>query len=309
MIQCAVWTWYDRLLDSYDRKFPWHPDSMKRTRLVPSPLVTIKTLLTNGADFYCNSSLVPTLLTGLVLNIVQFDGEERPLEVTRACMSTWLKLVQELGFDLKTYLRMEAEKQEGTYYDIGIGIRMTVCFDEDTIPHIWTLFQGPQERDRGAVVYRISQCANWKEWQRLYCLPKPPRLPKGYYKIWQQSKNYILVRQCNCDAQGKCRGGSLCIKEDENATELPQTTQNLRSLLFSTNASRRIISTMVCYLISASRYRYEFTFYTFLLACFFGCSYLARLWIAGGFFLTFKILQDTISYWVLYEYSKAGLIP
>jgi hypothetical protein len=271
----------------------------------------MKTLLTNGADFYCNASLVQTLLTGLVLNIVKFDGEERPLEVTRACMSTWLELVQELGFDLKTYLRTEAKKQEGRYYNIGAGIRVIVCFDEDTIPHIWTVFQGPQERERGVVVDRISQCANWREWQWFFSLPKPPRLPKAYYKIWQQSQDFILVRQCNCDAHGKCRGGSWCIKEDENATELPQTTQNLWGLLFSTKPSRKrkIISTMVCYLISATRYQYEFTFYTFLLACFFGCSYLARLWIAGGFFLTFKILQDTISYWVLYEYSKAGLIP
>jgi hypothetical protein len=299
MIQCTVWTWYDKLLDSYDRS-PWHPDSTKEVRLVPSPLATMKTLLTNGADFYCNASLAQTVLTGLVLNIVQFDGEERPLEVTRACMSTWLELVQELGFDLKTYLRTEAKKQEGRYYDIDVGIRVIVCFDEDTIPPIWTVFQGPQERERGVVVDRISQCANWREWQWFFSIRKPPRLPK-VYKIWQHTAEIILVKECDCpisDAHAKCCEGSS--KEGEDATELPPTTQNLWSLLFSTNPlrKRRITSTMVCYLISASRYRYEFTFYIFLLACCFGCRYLARLWIAGGFFLIFKILQDSISYWV-----------
>jgi len=303
MIQCTVWTWYDKLLESYDRKYPWHPDSLKEVRLVPSPLATIKTLLTNGADFYCNASSVQTLLTGLVLNIIQFDGAERPLEVTRACMSTWLELVQDLGFDLKTYLRTEAEKQEGRYYDIGTGIRVIVCFNEDTIPHIWTVFQGPQERERGVVMDRLSHCANWKTWQT-YVSPikpiKPPRLPK-VYKIWQQSAEIILVKQCDCpfsDPYAKCCERSS--KEGEDATELLQTNQNLRSLLISTNPShkRRIISSMMCYLVSASRYRYEFTFYIFLLACFFGCSYLARLWLPGGFLLAFKLLQDTISYWV-----------
>jgi hypothetical protein len=302
MIQCAVWTWYDKLLNSYDRKFPWQPEATGEFRPVPSPLATIKTLLAHGADFYCNGSLVQTLLAGLVLNVVQFNGEERPLEVTRACISTWLGLVQELGFNLKDYLRAEAEKQNRRYYDIGTGIKMMVCFNEDTAPHIWTVFQGLQERERGVVVDRISQCAVWKEWQRLCSLPKPPNPPK-LRRIWEKhiSEEIILVKnQCCCpsfDAHSKrCKGSNM---ENQHDTELSQTTQTPLGTLPSSISSRpRIAPILLYYIISAKPYRHEFTFYIFVLACFFGCSYFARFWITAGFFLALKLFQDATSYWL-----------
>jgi hypothetical protein len=46
----------------------------------------------------------------------------------------------------------------------------------------------------------------------------------------------------------------------------------------------------------AIRYRVEFTFYIVLLAGLFGCSYLARFWVATAFFMVLKLFQDTILY-------------
>ena len=122
MIQYAVWSWYDKLLNSYERRFPYgHIQSE-----VPSPKAAVQTLLAHGADFHSDGSPDRSILKGLLGNIIQFDGEERPLEVMRACMSTWLKLVQELGFDLKDYIRIEAGKRKGKWYEMGAGIQFTV---------------------------------------------------------------------------------------------------------------------------------------------------------------------------------------
>jgi hypothetical protein len=295
MIQYAVWTWYDNLLNSYDERFPNH-DPAEEFKSVPSPLATIETLIAYGADLYCNGNLVKSLLRGLVLNIVQFDGEERPLNVSRYCMSRWLELVRQLGFDLKDYLRIEAEKQKGRCYNIGAGIIMIVCFDEDTAPHIWTVFQGPSEREKNVVVDRLTSCANWKEWQFLFALPKPPP-PLKTQEILGQSVDIIVVqKQCACPEFGvhlkSCKGPNI-----ENKIDSPQPSPGTFTSAIPSR-KRGIVSAILYYMISATRYRREFTFYVFVLVCFFGCSYFARVWIAGGFFLALKIFEDTISYWI-----------
>lgn len=295
MIQYAVWSWYDKLLNSYERVFPWgHPQPE-----VPSPKAAVQTLLAHGADFHCDGSPARSILKGLLGNIIQFDGEERPLEVMRACMSTWLKLVQELGFDLKDYIRIEAGKGKGKWYEMGTGIQMFVCFDEDNAPHIWTVFQGPREREKDLFVNRISNCANWKEWQFRYALPQPlPRLKTQ--EILEQSAEIIVVqKQCGCPELGTCLKSCMDPNmESRSDTELSQPSSSTLTSLMIPSRKRRIVWTILYYMISARHYRLEFTFYAFVLACFFGCSYFARFWIASGVFLALKLFEDTISYWI-----------
>jgi hypothetical protein len=290
MIQCAVWTWYDKLLNSYGRRV---------VQSVPSPLATIKTLLAHGASFHSEDKSIHSLLDGLVLNIIQFNGEERPLEFLESAMTIWLDVVQELGFNLKDYLRIEAAKQFGKAYDLGAGMRMMVCFDEVTAPHIWTIFQGPQEREKNEFVDRISKCALWTEWKWLYAVPK--RIPKPtVYKIWEQSSEMIWVKcECCCpslEAHLKCFKGSDA--ENKHNIEISQTTQSPPDLaaLSISSRKRKNFPIILSYVISGRRYRHEFTFYVFVLTCFFGCSYFARFWIAGSFFLFLKLFQDAVSY-------------
>ncbi|KAE9379389.1 ankyrin [Stipitochalara longipes BDJ] len=280
MIQYAVCSWYEKLLNSYEPKFPYGHSPPA----VPSPIAVIKTLLDNGADFYCNGSYIPSLLQVLVVNIIQFDGDERPAEVLRAY----------LGFNLKDYLRIEAEKQKGKSLNMGIGVEMFVCFDEDTAPHIWTVFQGPFERKKGVFVDRISKCANWKEWQFRYSLPKRPAPLKEQKYFEQSAEILILKKYCGCPSFDAHLQSCMETKQD---TELSQTPPITLTSSFSSR-KRKIVSIFLYYVISGKRYRHEFTFYVFVLACFFGWSYFARFWIAGGFFLALKLLQDTISYWV-----------
>jgi hypothetical protein len=285
-MQYAVWTWYDDLLNSYDPYFlqGWggYAADLRQERPSP-PLVTLKTLLANGADFYSGS----TVLDGLVHNNVQFDRHERPLEVLEACMSTWLQVVQELGFDLKEYLRHEAEYQKDRYYHMGVDIHMRVCFNEDSTPHIWTIFQGPEEREQNVFVDSMSKCARWKEWRLRYAIPKPPfELEK--LKLLKQSVEYILVaRRCECPSIGP--HPECCYDPELN---LP------KELGGGVQTGRKASRTVLWYIISAMPYRQEFTFYVFILVGFFGCSYCARFWLAGGFYLALKLFQDATLSWL-----------
>ena len=97
MIQYAVWTWYDNLLNSYDQLFPYG-DLIAGFKPVPSPLATIQTLLASGAGFYCNGSSTQTLVRGFVGNIIQFDwgggaasggNESAYVHVAGACSRSW----------------------------------------------------------------------------------------------------------------------------------------------------------------------------------------------------------------------------
>lgn len=291
MIQCAVWSWYDKLLNSYDRRTVIKP--------VPSPLATIKTLLAHGSNAHSETSLIHTLLKGLLLNVLQFDGEERPPEVMRECMSRWLELVQELGFNLKDYLRTEAKIHKGRCYKMGLGIQMIMRFDEANLPHIWTVFQGPFETEMNKYRDRISECAIWKEWRALYSLPKPPPPPKVQELSGWSAEIILVKKQYGCpsfDTHLKsCNGPNM---ESRSESELSQSSSSTLASLMIPSRKRRIVWTILYYMISARHYRHEFTFYAFVLACFFGCSYFARFWIAGVFFLALKLFEDTISYWI-----------
>ncbi len=197
MIQYAVWSWYDKLLNSYGQP---------AAQPVPSPMATIQSLLAHGAKLYSGGSNSHTLLDGLVLKIIQSMGEDRPPEVLACAMSTWLGLVQQLGFSLEDYLRTEAARLIGKYYHPGLGIIMVVCFDEVAAPHIWTIYQWPQEQDKNEFIDRISKCKLRKVWKDRYAVPT--RIPKPkVYKVWQQSAEIILIKQCGCyslDAHAKC---------------------------------------------------------------------------------------------------------
>jgi hypothetical protein len=292
MIQYAVWTWYDELLNSYDRKFSGRYQ-LQLLQPISSPLATLKTLLAHGASLYAKTESMHELLDGMVLNIIQFDGDERPPAVLAAAMSIWLGLVQDLGFDLKDYLRAEAARLQGRYYYLGLGIRMIVCFNHDTAPHIWTIFQGHEERENDEFVDRISKCAIWKEWQKRYSLPR--RLPQlKHQKLLEKSTDIFLVKKrCSCSSGDSHVDGC-------GDTEHSLTTQNPPSSLASLPSTRRrrIIQDIIYYIISGAPYRREFTFYALVLTCFFGCSCFARLWIAAGFFVILKLIQEICSYWI-----------
>lgn len=91
MIQLATWTWYEKLLRSYFPKLQWRNGSFDTTS-PSSPVPIIKTLLDHGANIYSLSTSGHSILDGLLLNLIQFDGAAYPPEV----LSTSLQQAMEL---------------------------------------------------------------------------------------------------------------------------------------------------------------------------------------------------------------------
>jgi hypothetical protein len=281
MIQYAVWTWYDELLDSFFNDFPWgSPPKVPQRPL--SPLQTIKALLDNGGSFYAQSGSHHTILDGLVLNIIQFDSNGRPPDVLAACLNSWLELVQDLGFSVKDYIRIEAAEQKDTYHDLGMGLQMWICFNEESPPHIWTEFQGPHERERGECVDHISKCAIWKEWQTAYTLPKLPFTLTLARDGWiTRFKPEMIVIQERTSPDSPTNPAT------------PETEERNGVLGYRRLSFTRICHIAIYHLYFATKYRYEFTFYIAIFTCFF-CSWVARFWITTAFFMTLKLLESSI---------------
>jgi hypothetical protein len=284
MLQCTAWNWFDQLLDSACVGLLYEYESEHRQR-PNSPLVTMRTLLDHGADFHALSGSRHTLLDGLVLNLIQFDTNGRPLDVFVACLDTWIDLVQDLGFDVKDYIRAAAAEQKDTYHNLGMCLKMKICFNEESRPHIWTEFQGPHERERGECVDHISKCAIWKDWQAAYTLPELPFTQSLTRDGWlTRFKPEMIVIQERTSSDSPITQSTFKIDEQNRVLRY-------RNRGASFNRIRHIA--MYHYLHFATKYRYEFTFYIAVFTCFF-CSWVARLWITTAFFMTLKLLENSI---------------
>jgi hypothetical protein len=154
MLQYAVWVWYEEL--SSVRKPKHMPTSLRNT---------INVLLSQGADLHALSASGHTILDGLVLNIIRFDnGCARPLELLDSCMEEWFNQLADLNISVKDYIDRERILHEGMYHDLGLGLYLFICFDENADPKIWTEFQGPEEREKNEFVDHIARCTIWPEW-------------------------------------------------------------------------------------------------------------------------------------------------
>jgi hypothetical protein len=259
MLQCTAWKWFNQLLDStcVGLLYDYESEHWPRPN---SPLVTMRTLLDHGADFHALAGSGHTLLDGLVLNLIQFDSNGRPPDVFVACLDIWIDLVQDLGFDVKDYIRAVAAEQKDTYHNLGMGLKMKICFNEDSRPHLWTEFQGPHERERGEFVDHISKCAIWKEWQAAYTLPKLPfTLPLTRDGWLTRFKPEMIVIQERTSPDSSTNPAT------------PETEERNGVLGYRRLSFTRIRHIAMYHLYFATKYRYEFTFYIVVFTCFF-CS-------------------------------------
>lgn len=269
MMQYAVWNWYDEILTSLDSSSAWGITRNTPTSVLPA----VKSLLDHGADLFTFSKSCHTILDGLFLNFIQFDGYDRSPEAFAFCLDAWLSVVQGLGFSVKEYIRREADEQNGTWHDLGLGLRMGLRFNEDEAPHAWTIFQGPQELANNEFKTRISQCAIWKQWQLAYSLPKPP--PRSKLPAFQGPSVELIVL-------------------NEQSTPVADHNTDTRSGASFASRTRSQLRLVIFYFGFLARYRYEFTFYICLLASFAGVGYFARFWITASFFLASKLFHDLV---------------
>jgi hypothetical protein len=237
----------------------------------------MKTLIGHGGSIHTLSGSGHTILDGLVLNLIQFDGHGRPPEVLASALQIWLQVVQDLGYSVAEYIQFEAAA--GASYNLGLGLYMMLRFNEENAPHIQTLFQGPQEREQDEFVDHISKCAIWKEWQRIYTLPQPPR-PSRYGKLQHDKLEMVVIQECplqNCPTSNQ-------ISEIAQHTSVP---------VHLTFMLRTIHRNFIRFLYFVARYRYEFTVYIAVLS-WFAFGWIARFWLASTSFLVLKLLDNVV---------------
>lgn len=272
MLQYAVWAWYGKL------------SSVRKPKpILASPRNirnTINVLLSQGADLHALSASGHTILDGLVLNIIRFDGRAHALEWLDSCLEEWFNELADLNISVKDYIDRERLLHEDMYHDLGLGLHMFICFDENADPRVWTEFQGPQEREINEFVDHIAKCAIWPEWQRRYARPKPLE-PKNYKRF---SQEMIVLKECTR------------LPFDSIQANSPNESQEVGIIAQAMSLWNQVDEIGAKYFAFAIRCRVEFSFYIILLTGMLGCSYLVRFWIATCFFMTLKLFQDIISY-------------
>ena len=279
MLQCTVWHWYQKLLESYTNTIPWK-SIWDRQLEIKSPQASMKALLECGASLYSQSPSGHTILDGLLLNLTQFDGEPRTAEALASCMATWISVLLDLDFNINNYIQHERKLHEGRSHDLGLGILMEARFDENRKPHIWSVFQGPEERERNDFVDHISKCARWKTWQLTFTLPKPPPSPRPA-RILTESAEIVIL---------KGDPASSLMQTPSPTGGFPEIFDKKTLSSYLTKSSR--ISLL--YLEFAAQHRYEFSLYVFILSCLLGCRYLARFCMTLGFYLMLKLVLEFI---------------
>ena len=189
MLQYAVCSWYDRLLNTDDTWFPWKSSDLRELLKIPvSPVRTIKTLLDQGTNINAQSVSGHTILDGLCLNLVQIDGSARRQQHLDSCMETWIGVLQDLGFSSNDYIRHERALHENVELDLGLGLHMELRFDENAAPWIWSVFQGPEEETSRCT---LTESTNVPSGQNgIEHIPFPNR----YHLIHQRSFYQLVPR-------------------------------------------------------------------------------------------------------------------
>jgi hypothetical protein len=281
MIHYAVWTWYSKLLGTSDSRYPWGRKSTD-SEFPFDPRPTLRSLIDHGANLHDQTTLGYTVLDGMCLNLLQFDGYSRSHR-TRACaFRTWLNIVQELGFDIREYICRERDIHDGISHDLGLGLTLEIRFCTDPDPWAWSVFQGPEERERGDFVNHIASCSVWPEWKRRFATPKPP-------PPWPAT---LLVR--NPDAMVVLQS----LDSPEDASETPSRDTG--------NDSPRKFEQLDCYFpiicwkvrhyaLMGARYRVEFSFYFAAIITLLGFGYFSRIWTTWIFYTSLKIAGYAVS--------------
>jgi hypothetical protein len=124
MIHYSVWVWYSKVLNI----------KPKDTELPIYPLPAILSLLDHGINLHTQTTSGYTILDGLLLNLLQFDGSAWPQNILTLCFESWIRIVEQLGFDIKDYIRHEQASHQGISHGLGLNLKMVLHFNENASP-------------------------------------------------------------------------------------------------------------------------------------------------------------------------------
>ena len=276
MIHYAVWAWYHKLLALNEPvRRRWGRQYEHRER--PADLrATIRSLVGHGADLHDQTSSGHTILDGMFLDLIQFDGSARPCNVITSCIGIWFGLLRDLGFDVRDYIHREKVIHDGISHDLGLGLSMEIRFSEEPDPWVWSIFHGPEERARGESVCHITHCCVWPEWQQKFALPRPP--PPWPPSLRAPNPNAMVVLRSLDDS-----GNGL--KTGETDDDPRKIDHHIRSCL------SRALWIARHYAIWGAEFRFEVSFYFAAFISLLGVGYLARIWLIWIFYLSLEFLR------------------
>jgi hypothetical protein len=275
MIHYAVWTWYTKVLDMHDTSHIPYTHKPKDRQWPADPCATIRSLLDHGADLHAQTTSGYTILDGMCLNLIQFDGSARPRDTRAFGFGTWLERLRDLDFNIREYIRREKTLHDGVLHDLGLGLSMEIRFREDPSPWAWSVFQGPEERERGEFVNHITECYIWPEWESKFATPKPP--PPLPPTILVRPHPMVVLQRLDGLEDASETG------PQEIIVDFPRSFEHLHSYFH-----------MICwkvrrYAVMGARYRVEFSAYFAAVISLLGFGYFARIWTTWIFYTSLKI--------------------
>jgi hypothetical protein len=284
MLQYTVWVWYDKLLAAYSQG----------EELPPPPISTIKTLLAHGADLHSLSTSGHTILDGMLLNFIKFDGYPYSVDTQQACKSCWMGALRELGFERyqrREYLARERDIHRNVPpHDLGLGFFMKVHFTHTPLSEpqwFWGAFQGPEERNSKTFHSIVYECQIWRSWQLAFAIPKRPKPPPRHKSV-SSTTEIIVLKSTTPDCDNTA---------DEFASEREnlQNLQAAKGIMHAQQLVWQLFQEIRRGLACLSRYRYEFSAYVLITASILGFGYFARIWIAGIFFMSLRFFKESLS--------------
>jgi len=231
----------------------------------PSMLSQLKTLRGCGADLHAKSRSGFT-----ILQIIWFSD----VMGVKSKLSKWIQTLEDIGDDVREYTRKESIICQNLRCNIRLGLKAELRFDEDVVPPIWIVFQGPEEEAEGVYRKKIEQCAIWPKWHEWI------RKEQGRIYV---PLNYVTPEYTTSIPDRQIPGSSPI-----STYRFPRPSKLFKDFSLARLPPQKPLR----YLILATRYRYEFTFYVFLLTSFLGYGYLQRLWISVLFMACLHALRE-----------------
>ena len=159
---------------------------------------------------------------------------------------------------------------------------MEIRFCEDLGPWAWSVFEGPEERQRGEFVDHITKGCIWPEWQREFALPKPPPRPL---------LAFLAVPSAIVHIKGSsCQGPPLDVASQETSDDLTP------ALSFPVADTSNIVWIAMRHAILGAGYRIEFSCYCAVIISLLGFGYFTRIWITGIFYMLLTFIEQLVSF-------------
>lgn len=286
MLQYTIWVWYDKLLIWWERSQGVQNPKYPRPLF---PLSTVKILLAHGADLHAQSTSGHTVVDGILLNFIKFNGYSYSYEIMEHCKQMFMFALKALGMDRQERQQFmafeETIRKDLASHELGHGLSMQVKFSQPgEEPWFWACFQGATERDSKTYHHHATDCVIWSTWQSGYAIPKRPK-PSRLYITVTKSSGIIVLNAASPDVEK-----SKDFKPHQPASQ----PQERRTILESKEWLRKLYHDITWRLSRYAKYRIEFSSYILIVTAFTCGGLLTRLCVVMAFYICSYFWDEAI---------------